>query len=204
MLAHWGLSLSDRIVLASLVSDDDLGVYSLGYQAASFLGLLFTAVNWTAIPRYAKHQGDLDKGIAALRPTMVKQASVTLVLSLLWIVTVPATLRFIMPDSFRDSAGVVPWVTVGYCLLGLYYVPANILTLTLGDTRWLWIGTVVAAVSNVTFNLAIVPSLGIQGAAIGTAVAYGVLLGLTSLLAVRSLRAHQASRSSYFELAKAA
>jgi O-antigen/teichoic acid export membrane protein len=45
-----------------------------------------------------------------------------------------------------------------------------------GRTRWLWVPTLLAAVTNVTLNVFLVPRFGVMAAAADTAIAYAVLL----------------------------
>ncbi len=45
LLAHWGLNLSDRVILANSVTRDELGIYNVGYQVAALVGLVVSALN---------------------------------------------------------------------------------------------------------------------------------------------------------------
>lgn len=51
-LALFGKSFFDRIIISSQFSDEELGIYSIGYQVASVLQVLFVAINTAIVPYF--------------------------------------------------------------------------------------------------------------------------------------------------------
>jgi len=185
-LAHWGLNVSDRLLLGLWVSEASIGIYSVGYQAAAVLGVLLIATNWAIMPHY----GRLARRQAALpgetRGLIVGQVCFTLLLSSVWAFVTPAAVRLLLPDAYSSAAAIVPWVVLGQCLFGLYLIPMNVLSIVIGQTRWAWTATASAVAVNVGSNLYLIPHYGIEGAAMATALGYAALLATMSAYALRS------------------
>jgi O-antigen/teichoic acid export membrane protein len=88
----------------------------------------------------------------------------------------PPIVLSVLPADYADAARFIPWIAVGVGLFGLYLIPMNAVSVMAGHTKWVWMFTLLAAVTNVGLNLALVPRIGAMAAAIDTAVAYAVLL----------------------------
>ena len=186
MLAHWGLALSDRLILDGFVSKAELGVYSSGYQAAALLGMLLTGLNWAFMARYTRG-AEANSSFDQLRRVVGVQAVATLVLSLLCFVFLPLILEMLLPSSFAGAAQVARIVSVAYFFYGLYLIPMNVLSMWLGETRWIWVATVAALMLNILFNFAFIPVMGINAAAWSTLLGYAALfVGAVIYLMARS------------------
>jgi O-antigen/teichoic acid export membrane protein len=88
----------------------------------------------------------------------------------------PPIVLAVLPPDYADAATFIPWIALGVALFGMYLIPMNAVSVMAGETRWVWVFTLVAAATNIGLNLALVPRLGALAAAIDTAVAYAVLL----------------------------
>lgn len=184
-LASWLLNLSDRAILERFVSLDELGLYSLGYQIGSIIGLIATSVNaaWTPF-LYKKVE---TEGPAANRNLSRLTTYYVLGLSFigLGLLLFARELIVIMTaPSFHAAHRIVPWVVAGVFLNGLYYVPINFLFLE-KKTGLIPVVTVISGLVNVGLNLWLAPRYGIMGAAWATFVSYGLMLGLAWFIARR-------------------
>ena len=186
MLGHWGLALSDRLILDGFVSKAELGVYSAGYQAAALLGMLLTGSNWAFLSRYTRGN-EASSSLGKLRRVVGVQAVVTIVLSLLCFAFLPLILEMLLPSSFAGAAQVARIVTVANLFYGLYMIPMNVLSMWLGETRWIWVATLAALVVNIAFNFAYIPVMGINAAAWSTLLGYlALFVGAAIYLVARS------------------
>jgi O-antigen/teichoic acid export membrane protein len=180
-LAHWGLNLSDRIVLMASVGPADVGVYNVAYQLAAPIGLALIALRQGLMPMYAAASED-----PALRSQLAKIATVQVHVSGLIGLAVgllgPLLVFAAFPAGYSAAVEYIPWIALGLTLFGIYLVPVDALSLMLGATRWIWLPTAAAAIANVTLNVLLIPRFGAIVAAINTAVAYGILLAGISLL----------------------
>jgi O-antigen/teichoic acid export membrane protein len=183
-IGHWLLNLSDRIILERSVPIGDLGVYGLGYNLGNLEQVAANAGNSALMPNYGK--AAQDKQARARLPGLFADyltwmAGVALAIA---IFSDEFILTF-MPPAFAGAAAITPWVTLGFFCVALYYGPMNSLTLIAGETRWVWLLTLIAGVVNVSANLILVPVFGIQAAAANTVVGYFVLFILVYVYEAR-------------------
>lgn len=180
-VAHWALSLSDRLILAGLVTAGALGTYSIGYQIAAVAGLLTTQINLAAAPFYGR--AILDRtAIIPLRTVVTSQIIVAAYAGLGIAIVGPLLVEVLLPRSYWIAAEIIPLVALGQIFLGLYFIPVNIMAIVNGETRRIWMATVGAAVVNILLNLILVPRYGIIAAGWATALAYATLFALVVVL----------------------
>jgi O-antigen/teichoic acid export membrane protein len=87
-------------------------------------------------------------------------------------------------EPFAAGRFVVPFSAFAYVLYGVYTITASGLQIQ-SQTRWLPITMGAAAVANVVGNLALVPLLGLMGAAYMNLAAYALLAILTGMASQR-------------------
>ncbi|MFL5733714.1 MAG: lipopolysaccharide biosynthesis protein [Chloroflexia bacterium] len=182
--AHWTLSISDRAILERFASISGLGIYSLAYQFGTVLQMLITSVNQAIIPAFSRAANNSD-----VRGTLGRLATYFyLAVALL---TLPVALaardliHLFTPPSYHEAGQLVPFIALGIAAMGFYFIPMNLLSMTAGRTGKIPLITVSAAAINVGLNLLLVPRMGIQAAAIDTAIGYGALAVFTTLYARR-------------------
>lgn len=184
-IAHWGLSLSDRLVLVNLVTAATLGSYTVGYQIAAVVGLLLAQVNQAVGPFYGRAIED-PSAAAPLRILATSQALLTIYIGTGMALLGPLLVVLILPSAYAAAAAIIPMVALGQTFFALYFIPTNALGIIDGDTNWLWFPGVISAVANVSLNLWLVPQYGIMAAAVSTAATYMLLLG--SALVLQAVR----------------
>ncbi len=175
-MAGWVLELSDRTILARYTTLGEVGIYSLGYQVGTALGLLIAAFNAAWIPY-------LFKALAAGEPQAPERLSrlatyyamILVFFALGLALLVGPILRFLVAPAYYPSAAITPWITAAYVLYGLYIIPISFLFWRERTGR-IPIVTLVAGVVNVGLNLWLVPRYGMIAAAWSTLVAYAVML----------------------------
>ena len=174
-LAHWGLSLSDRAILAAFLDPAQVGVYYVAYQFGLPVSVITIALTQAAQPLYAEASFASDR-YPELARTASNQVVITGFLTMVVALLGPPAVLAFLPGSYAQAAPLIPWIALGSGLFGLYFVPMNAITVLSGRNRWVWIVTVTAALTNVGLNLLLVPRIGATGAAINTAIGYAILL----------------------------
>jgi O-antigen/teichoic acid export membrane protein len=175
-LSHWGLALSDRIVLGSLVTDAEVGVYHVAYQLGIPIALIASALAQSSQPLYAEASSGESGTRGDLRRLVTYQVLAISLCGVIVALVAPPVIRLLLPSSFGLGVSLVPWIAVGTALYGLYFIPMNVITIYAGRNRWVWPITAGAAGANVLLNVALIPVLGVTAAAINTAIGYGLLL----------------------------
>ena len=88
------------------------------------------------------------------------------------------------PD-YHDAAPLVPWLALGYGLLGVYFVPMNGATLGAGRSVFAWVATALSAATNIALLFLLVPRFGLEGAAVCSVLGYLTLSCSSSVWAHR-------------------
>ncbi len=177
-VSFWVFTASDRVVLGKLGSLEELGYYSLALSVASIFALATGAVGQAWMPR-AIRLYETDKPRAA----RVIGASLTYYLFVLGLAAVvisafaPEIIRILAAPKYAPAADVLPLLVVGSVAYGTNILTASGMTLTHRTGR-LASASAAAAVVNVGFALALVPRLGMHGAALAGVLGYAVLTGL--------------------------
>jgi O-antigen/teichoic acid export membrane protein len=181
-ISSWALQLADRLVISGIVSNAQLGIYSLASNLASPILMLMQALNQGFIPTYAKagaekgHERDLYN-LVALQITAV--VGLTLAGAMLGM----SAVSLLTPHSYHSAAPLVPWIVLGYGFVGLYYVPMNGATVGSGRRNFAWVASASSAVTNIALLLILVPKYGVYSAAVASAIGYLVLLVLMAIWA---------------------
>lgn len=174
-IAGWTLNLSDRPLLQILTGDEaTVGVYTLGYTAGLVINALVVqpfALAWGAAYWEISRADDAPKVFARV---LTWFASVAAGVALALSAAGTDILRLLIGSGFELSRFIVPFSAFAYVLYGIHAILAS--GLNLADRTPLVAKTMgVAAVGSVVLNLALIPWLGIFGAAISTTASYAVL-----------------------------
>ncbi|GEP40446.1 hypothetical protein NPS01_41090 [Nocardioides psychrotolerans] len=172
-LAQWGLSLSDRLILAMFVSSALVGVYSAIYQIAAVTSLVLNEVSRAFMPLYAKN----PPGSAHIPRIVRSHLKVSFVVHGVFLVAGFAAIEVILPPAFRSHDEIFPLLSLGALAYGLYFIPMNGLTLISGITSRAPVISLTALTLNVGLNLTLNSIWGLWGAVVGTALGYSTLAG---------------------------
>jgi O-antigen/teichoic acid export membrane protein len=183
-MSHWGLALSDRVILGALIPTSAVGVYHVAYQLGLPITLIGVALSQSVQPLFAEASTRPEKRHEIERLStqqVVTLGMLTMAVGLLG----PPVIHGALPAEYLAAVDYVPWIAVGAGLFGMYLIPMNAIAVMTGHSRWVWVCTVVAVAANVSLNLTFVPIYGAMAAAVSTAIAYGVLLGGVYILMLR-------------------
>lgn len=188
-LASRALNVGDRYLIVLLLGAEATAEYEVAARfgglvntlAVQSFGLAFTvlglkALDGTSDPTFHRR---------AFRHFAALAGGAALVLGLGY-----SDLVALLPtqdDSYGRADGVVLMIAGGFGLYGLYYIAVNVLYAA-GRTRTVALVVGLAAAVNVGLNLALIPRLGIGGAALATLLAYAVLAYGTARAAEQSVR----------------
>jgi O-antigen/teichoic acid export membrane protein len=180
----WVTAIFDRVLMIALVGASITGVYSLAYQASAVLGMVLLESNRALMPYYARMVLHLDTGSVAR--VAVRQASIMIVVGGGALLASPLIGKVLFVGEYKGALDLVGPLLLAQLLLGLYYIPINVITLVRGISRHVWWASTAAAVTNVVLNICLLPAWGAWGAVTATLASYGVLL----LVARRLERRH--------------
>jgi O-antigen/teichoic acid export membrane protein len=178
-LALWAINFIDRIFIAQYKGQVEVGVYSVAVRISSAIVFLMIAFRlaWPAFAYSIEDDREARRTYAFVLTYLLYVCSwISLALGILapWLVHVLAP----RPEFHRaiPAVGILAFASTAY---------AGYTVLAIGSgrarkTQLNWVVSGVAAAVNVALNVALIPSYGLIGAAISTAVAYVVLFaGMT-------------------------
>lgn len=184
-VAGWVLNLSDRPLLQVMTGSEALvGVYTLGYTAGLVTNALVVqpfALAWGAAQWEISRGDDAPRSFArSLTWFLVLASAAALLLSALG----TDILRLLVGPEFELSRYIIPFSAFSFVLYGAYTIVASGLGIV-GRTPLVATTMAVAAVAAVIFNLALIPVLGIFGAAVSTLASYFLLAVLSGAVSQR-------------------
>ncbi len=162
------LAYSDKMIITNEMSLADNGVYSVAFQVALIIGLIQNSFNQAWVPWFYKSlKNATDQVKLKIVKTTYIYYALLAVATVVLIVTTPI-IFMIIGGEFRAGSGLVFWIAIGFMFNGFYKMVVNYLfymekTLLIGSV------TIFAAILNIALNLALIPSFGLEGAAIATA-----------------------------------
>lgn len=182
-VAHWILSVSDRMIIESYVGLAQLGLYTLGYQFGQGFQVIVTGLNNAMIPMFGRASRERSERLKL--PDMITYYLLIVTTFALFFALIGGDIILLLfPSNYDEAVPLVSWIILGFLAFAVYIIPINYLSMTTGKTRLIPFSTLTAALLNLVLNLVFVPQFGIMAAAVNTAIGYGVL-ALTMLIIAR-------------------
>lgn len=174
MFAIYVYMYSDRLILQRYVSLSAIGIYSMGDTFAGILLILVNATTTAYSPRFLK---------LAQENKLVCRNDTEAFIKLWWFVVMGIYLgyllfskyvvRFMTQPNFFPAVPLIQVLAVAYIFRGLYCFAINAIFFT-GETKYVPLITVSAAIINVVVNLYFIPRFGTWAAAWSTVISYAM------------------------------
>lgn len=184
LLSGWALAFVDRVMLARMVSLDDVGRYTLAINLGMVMLMIVTSINNAYQPYYynlmTSSQNPQPK---ILRIILFYLAGLGFI-ALIGSIFAGELIALLTPVKYHGSARYVSPVVLGYFMVGLYYFVSSPIFFH-KKTHLLPIITGLAAVLNITLNYLLIPRFGAIAAAWNSLACYGVMLAIYYIIAQR-------------------
>ncbi|MEG8948085.1 lipopolysaccharide biosynthesis protein [Rosettibacter firmus] len=179
-LAATVVQVIDRPIVLALTNEETLGIYQANYKLGIFMMLIVQMFQFAWQPfllTTAKEENAKEIFSKVLTLFLIATSVVWIILSLF--IDDVAKIKFfgnvsLIGYKFWDGLSIVPIILLAYLFNGLYvnfqaglYIEEK--------TKYFPVVTGTAALVNVVFNLLLIPSLGIMGAALATLASYLVM-----------------------------
>ena len=183
-ISNWAMAVSDRLVLARFVAPAAIAIYGLGYSLPMLFGFLLTAGNTAYVPHFFRYAVEDER-----RGTQLEKDSELYALTFGWLalsiaLLAPELAQLAGGASYAASAPITRIVVFALYVQG-FYLLASLPLYQKHRTAYLPVAAALAAATNVSLNLILVPRFGIIAAAWDTLVAYGVLAAFVALASRR-------------------
>lgn len=178
-LSWWILSSSDKVMIESYLSADDLGLYTAASKIPALLTVVTTIFSsaWT-ISSIKEYDGEKDKSFYS---NVFKYFSLLMFFGSLVIILVlkPFVSVYVGKDFF-GSWVFVPFLVIGtvFFSFGSFY---GAIFGALKKNISCTITTIIAGLINIIINLLLIPNIGVVAAALSTAISY-LVIGVARML----------------------
>lgn len=185
-LAGLFMNIGDRYLLQWLSSTESVGIYDWSARLGGVLNMLFVqsfqlsfSVIGLKVLARAKNPAEMYR--RTFRHFSIWAGWAVLGLSVL---AYDVTLLLSSRPAYLEAEVLVFPIALGFLLYGLYTVIVNVIVAH-GRTRSVAYMVIGSALLNAVLNVAMIPLLGIMGAAVSTSLAYGFLMMWAARVAAR-------------------
>lgn len=188
MLGSTALVVSDRYILNYFRTPEEVGVYSMGYRIGLVANLAVQAFQlaWPMLMFSSAQSKDAGRFYSRVLTYLFYGGNfLALGLSALS----GDILRLISTPAYYGAAAIIPLITLSYVFYGAYFA-TNLGPLLKNKTYWITVIVGVSLAVQVGLNIVLVPSIGMMGAAITTALSYLLMPIMAILISRRYYRVH--------------
>ncbi len=200
-LANEISNLGDRYVLEIFMGTKAVGIYSVAYSLTSNLKALLTVMMFALTPMYVRIWE--ESGRARTESFLSSVLDYYLMFAIPGIVLFSYLggdiLVFFASEKYVAARGLVPYLTVPLLLHGAISIYTAGLFLNKKTSTVLYC-TLGAGTGNIALNIALVPVMGLTGAAVATLISYTLLIVAVNLYSSRflTIRLNMKAVATYF------
>lgn len=175
---------ADIFILNFFLAPASAGIYMVAVLLAERLWMLSQAVSTVLLPRLSRLD-QTDAAKAALTPIVSRWVFIISALAALVLgLATPVLIQVLFGSQYSGVTGALLWLLPGVVLGSMSRVLANDLSARGRPELNLYTAMVMVTI-NITANVALIPLLGIIGAAISSTIAYSLNAGVKLFLYVR-------------------
>jgi len=177
-LSSWTLDVSDRLIIGILLGTAAVGYYSPGYSLGNIVLMLVMPFSILLFPLLTKNY---ENGkIEEVKKYLFYSMKYYLLLAIPTVIGIsllsePLITIISTPEVAQEGFLITPFSAISGMLAGIYAIMLQVLLLK-KKTRITGIFWIASAIINITFNILVIPYLGILGAAIITLISYMIVV----------------------------
>jgi O-antigen/teichoic acid export membrane protein len=179
------IAMTDRVMIANLVSIAEAGVYTVGYQVGLVIALMQNSFNQAWVPWvYARLSGGKAEDLRAIVRFTYLYFAAILVFVVALTTAAPFVLKHLVGEQFSGAVDYVFWIGLGYAFNGMYKMVSVHIFYQSKTAVLAWV-TALTAMLNLVFTYYGIKLNGAIGAAQATSLAFFVSFVLTWLVSAR-------------------
>jgi O-antigen/teichoic acid export membrane protein len=155
----------DRVFLTNLKGLDSVGVYAVGFQFGSIMGIIVNSINLSWSPFFMKTASQKNDAKASFSRLTTYYVLIIIFIALIIIFFSKEAVIFFTTKSYFQAAPIVPIFIFSFVLTGFYYMMATKIFYVKAATKYISIITITSIVINIILNYYFIPEYGIFGAA---------------------------------------
>jgi len=173
------IDLIDRFLLEYFKGKEIVGIYSASYRIGIVMNLLISGFRTAWMPFFLNLKDDAgNREIFSKVFTYFCQGGLVifLLMSLLAddMVKIKVSGFSILNDAYQGGLIILPYILLAYLFYGLF-TNLNVASYFKGKTRYLLISSAAGFVSNIIFNIILIPIYSFTGAAVSTTLSYFIM-----------------------------
>ena len=169
----------DYFVLGYFLDSDDVGIYRVGYMLGSGLMIIFNSLSPVFKPLIAETRDDIALVEQRFRIMARWIAAITLPVAIFLSLGASSYLAVLYTPQYSEANAVVALLAAAFLFNVTFGGPDGSLLQGLGYSRIVLANTLALFGTNLVVSFTLVPVIGIEGAAIGSATALFLVGGLT-------------------------
>lgn len=163
------LNQFDRIMITSIVGESESGIYSFAYTMFSILLITITSIDKVWGPWFFDNLR--ENNYSKIKKKSTQYGLLMAVISSLLMLIAPEIIKFLGPKEYWDAIYCVIPIVIGGYFSFLYYIPCQV-EYYYAKTKYIAVGSVVAAIINVILNFVFIQKYGYIAAAYTTLASY--------------------------------
>ncbi|WP_248515204.1 flippase [Salinarchaeum laminariae] len=181
-VARSTLTQADRLLVGAVLGATAVGVYSVAYQVAQGMLLYVRPLSITLFPEFSRLWAEERPRVRDLTITALRYFIALAVPTIggLWLIGKSILNLLTTPDVAAEAAPLLVLLAIGILLQGVSEIYTELFYAADQTSVPLRIQGV-AAIVNVALNALLLPTIGIQGAAIATIVTFALAAGTTAI-----------------------
>jgi len=175
-LADFVYSSIDVFLILYFIDSRAVGLYGVAYAFSQLIGMFSTAFSYLSSPisSQLESSGKIDEAVN-VQKTIARWVTIATIAALVpMIIFASEFLGLIYRTAYETAGFTLVILVVGFGLKGVLLTHGPILS-ALGKSKLVAFNTTVSAIVNVVLNITLIPTYGIEGAAIATTVSFVVL-----------------------------
>lgn len=162
----------DRIIINKYVGLSETGIYSFAYSIGIIISVIFMSFYQAYGPIFLEKMN--NKEYEAITSISKKFRDIFTVIYAIFLFISPEIIRIMAPESYWEGAVIVPFIFMAFYINFMFTFETNT-EYFYKKTKFISLGTLIAAIVNVFLNLIFVPIYGYVAAAITTVISFTVL-----------------------------
>jgi O-antigen/teichoic acid export membrane protein len=182
------ITMADRLFITNMISIEETGLYSVGFQVAQIISLIQTSFNQAWVPYF---YGKLKENSHLVNLKIVKFSYLYFGLMILLVIILtlfsPLIYSLFIGESFSGSIKYVFLISLGFAFNGMYKMVVNYF-FYLKKTKFIALITVFTAIINILLNYFLILEYGAMGCAMATVIAFFIQFILVWFFSARSYK----------------
>jgi O-antigen/teichoic acid export membrane protein len=176
-IVTWLSNLGDRYLIGNYLSLTEVGIYTAVYSIASRPIIMINGIInglFRPILFQAKSIGDKIKYGRITKTWFTLNSIIFLVVTSVYLFAGNYIQKILLgKDYIPESSNIFLFIGIAYCLMGLIQITENIFYAEKSSSKTI-LPSLMAAISNIIFNIMLIPKLGILGAAVSSFLSFGL------------------------------